>query len=161
MYRGPQVSVPATDQSSSKSPKSKEGADETCKRNSLKKSNSHELSIPPPPQLFLFLYKSHPANPSPSQTSPPTARNHDRESPRVAMASKQSLLVLAAVAACLLLLPAASVATDVDYCSEYPAPGTPRSVWALESRRFSRGCVRSWACDFPCCGAQVGARSTR
>ncbi|KAG2640032.1 phosphatidylglycerol/phosphatidylinositol transfer protein-like [Panicum virgatum] len=39
------------------------------------------------------------------------------------MASKQSLLVLAAVAACLLLLPAASVATDVDYCSrgkKYP-----------------------------------------
>jgi hypothetical protein len=41
------------------------------------------------------------------------------------MASKQSLLVLAAVAACLLLLPDASLATDVDYCSEYPAPGTP------------------------------------
>ena len=65
------------------------------------------------------------------------------------MASKQSLLVLAAVAACLLLLPAASVATDVDYCSEYPTPGTPRSVWALESRRFSRRVMESSASDLP------------
>ncbi|XP_066396738.1 phosphatidylglycerol/phosphatidylinositol transfer protein-like [Miscanthus floridulus] len=40
------------------------------------------------------------------------------------MASKQTRLVLlpAAVAACLLLLPAASVATDVDYCSKKDYP---------------------------------------
>ncbi|EER95885.1 hypothetical protein BDA96_02G039000 [Sorghum bicolor] len=40
------------------------------------------------------------------------------------MASKQTrrVLVLAAVAACLLLLPAASVATSVDYCSKKNYP---------------------------------------
>jgi len=53
------------------------------------------------------------------------------------MASKQSL---AAVAACLLLLPAASVATDVDYCSEYPAPGTkPPAPFGLSRAAGSRG----------------------
>nr|CAB3503837.1 unnamed protein product [Digitaria exilis] len=39
------------------------------------------------------------------------------------MASKQSILVLAAVAACLLLLPAATAATSVEYCNkgkQYP-----------------------------------------
>jgi hypothetical protein len=54
------------------------------------------------------------------------------------MASKQTrlVLVLAAVAACLLLLPDASVATDVDYCSEYPRP-PPRPPLRLGPRQRS------------------------
>ena len=78
MYRGPQVSVPATDQSSSKSPKSKEGADETCKRNSLKKSNSHDLLPHLPNSSFFYINPTRQIPLPHKQVLPPHATTTER-----------------------------------------------------------------------------------